>query len=115
MNSLEAHPVQGTDNGIFPFWSPDSRSLSFFADAKLKTIDLNGGSATVVCDAALGRGGSWGLGGIILFSAGPVSPILQVSVSGGTPTAVTRIDAPQHTSNRWPLFLPDGKHFLIWL
>jgi eukaryotic-like serine/threonine-protein kinase len=112
MNSLEAHPVQGTDSAIFPFWSPDGRSLGYFADAKVKTIDLNGGSATVVCDAALGRGGSWGPGGVILFSAGPVSPILQVSVSGGTPTAVTRIDAAQHTSHRWPFFLPDGKHFL---
>ncbi len=114
MNSLEAHPVQGSNDAIFPFWSPDGRSLAFFADGKLKTIDLNGGSATVVCDAALGRGGSWGPGGIILFSAGPVSPIFQVSVAGGTPTAVTRIDSAQHTSHRWPFFLPDGKHFLYF-
>jgi eukaryotic-like serine/threonine-protein kinase len=114
MNSTEAHPVQGTDNAIFPFWSPDSRSLGFFADAKVKTIDLNGGSAIAVCDAALGRGGSWGPGGIILFSAGPVSPILQVNVAGGTPTVVTKIDSAQHTSHRWPFFLPDGKHFLYF-
>ena len=114
MNSIEAHPVQGTDNAIFPFWSPDSRSLGFFADGKLKTVDLNAGSATVICDAALGRGGSWGRAGIILFSPGPVFPILQVSVSGGTPTAVTKIDAAQHSSHRWPFFLPDGKHFLYF-
>ena len=114
MNSIEAHPVQGTDNAIFPFWSPDSRSLGFFADAKVKTINLDGGSATALCDAALGRGGSWGPSGIILFSAGPVSPILQVSVSGGNPTAVTKIDLTLHSSHRWPYFLPDGKHFLYF-
>jgi eukaryotic-like serine/threonine-protein kinase len=114
MNSLEAHPVQGTDGAIFPFWSPDSRSLGFFADAKVKTIDLNGGSAAVVCDALLGRGGSWGAGGIILFSGGPVSSISQVSVAGGTPTDVTKIDTAQHSSHRWPFFLPDGKHFLYF-
>jgi eukaryotic-like serine/threonine-protein kinase len=112
MNSLDAHPVQGTDNAIFPFWSPDSRSLGFFADAKMKTIDLNTGSTAVVCDALLGRGGAWGPGGTILFSAGPVSPIVQVNVAGGTPTAATTIDATQHSSHRWPFFLPDGKHFL---
>jgi eukaryotic-like serine/threonine-protein kinase len=114
MNSLEAHPVQGTEGAIFPFWSPDSRSLGFFADGKVKTIDLNGGAATVVCDVLLGRGGSWGPGGIILFSAGPVSPIVQVNVAGGTPTAVTKIDTAQHSSHRWPFFLPDGKHFLYF-
>jgi eukaryotic-like serine/threonine-protein kinase len=112
MNSLEAHPVLGSDDAIFPFWSPDSRSLGFFADGKVKTIDVNGGSATAVCDAALGRGGAWGPGGIILFSAGPISPILQVSTAGGTPTEVTKIDPAQHSSHRWPFFLPDGKHFL---
>ena len=114
MNSLEAHPVQGSDGAIFPFWSPDSRSLGFFADGKVKTIDPTGGAATVVCDALLGRGGSWGPGGIILFSAGPISPIVEVSVAGGTPTAITKIDAAQHTSHRWPFFLPDGKHYLYF-
>ncbi len=112
MNSLEAHSLPGTDDAIFPFWSPDSRALGFFADAKVKTIELNGGSSTVVCDAPLGRGGAWGANGVIVFSAGPISPILQVNASGGTPTAVTRIDLAQHSSHRWPFFLPDGKHFL---
>ena len=112
MNSLEAHSLPGTEEAIFPFWSPDGRSLGFFADAKMKTIDLNGGTPTVVCDAPLGRGGAWGTGGVIVFSAGPNSPILEVSANGGTPTAITKIDGAQHSSHRWPFFLPDGKHFL---
>ena len=112
MNSLDARALPGTEDAIFPFWSPDSRSVGFFADAKVKTVDLNGGTPTVVCEAPLGRGGAWGPGGVILFSSGPNSPILQVTANGGTPTTVTEIDGTQHTSHRWPFFLPDGKHFL---
>lgn len=112
MNSLEAHALPGTDDAIFPFWSPDSRSVGFFADGKLKTVDLSGGSPLVVCDAQLGRGGAWGPGGVIVFSPGPTSPLMRVSASGGSPVVITKIDAAQHTSHRWPALLPDGKHFL---
>jgi serine/threonine protein kinase/Tol biopolymer transport system component len=112
MNSLEARALAGTDGAIFPFWSPDSRSVGFFADGKLKTVDLSGGSPVVVCDAQLGRGGAWGAGGEIVFSAGPTSPLVRVSATGGTPAPLTKIDATQHTSHRWPFLLPDRKHFL---
>src|ERR1039457_5555385 len=112
MNLLEAHVLPGTENAIFPFWSPDSRSLGFFADGKLKTIDLNGGSALVIADAPFGRGGAWGPGGVILFTPATPTALMRVSASGGTPVAATKLDAAQHTSHRWPFFLPDGKHFL---
>jgi Tol biopolymer transport system component len=111
-NALEARALPGTAGAIFPFWSPDSHSLGFFAEGKLKTIDLSGGSAQVVCDAVLGRGAAWGPEDVILFSAGPTSPLMRVSASGGTPIPMTTLDAAQHTSHRWPFFLPDGKHFL---
>jgi eukaryotic-like serine/threonine-protein kinase len=111
-NALEAHALPGTDGAIFPFWSPDSRSLGFFAESKLKTIDLDVGSVQVVCDVPLGRGGAWGPGGVILFSPAPSAPLMRVSASGGTPVAITKVDAALHTSHRWPFFLPDGKHFL---
>ncbi len=112
MSSVEAHTLPDTEDATFPFWSPDSRSLGFFADSKLKTIDLNGGSVQAACDAPLGRGGAWGAGGVILFSPQPSAPILRVSASGGTPVPVTKVDLAQFTSHRWPFFLPDGKHFL---
>src|SRR5580693_4189591 len=112
MNLLEARILPSTEGAIFPFWSPDGRSLGFFAGSKLKTIDLNGGSAQVICDASLGRGGAWGPGGVILFSPSPSDPLMRVSINGGTPVPITKIDTALHTSHRWPFFLPDGKHFL---
>jgi eukaryotic-like serine/threonine-protein kinase len=111
-NGLEAHALPGTDGAIFPFWSPDSHSLGFFAESKLKTIDLDGGSAQVVCDVPLGRGGAWGPGGVILFSPAPSAALMRVNASGGTPSAITKVDTDLHTSHRWPFFLPDGKHFI---
>ncbi|HUO26310.1 MAG TPA: protein kinase [Candidatus Aquilonibacter sp.] len=112
MNSLEAQSLPGTENAIFPFWSPDGRSLGFFADNKLKTIDLGGGSPQIVADAPFGRGGAWGADGVIVFSPSTQAPLMQVNASGGTPVPVTKLDAKLHTSHRWPFFLPDGKHFL---
>jgi eukaryotic-like serine/threonine-protein kinase len=112
MDKLEAHPLPGTDNATFPFWSPDGRSLAFFADGKLKSIDLNGGSPLLICDAAQGRGGTWGPGGVILLTTDTQAPIVRVNASGGTPVPVTTLDQTKHTSHRWPFFLPDGKHFL---
>ncbi len=112
MNAAEPHLLAGTEGATFPFWSPDNRSIGFFAGGKLKTIDLNGGSALAICDAPFGRGGAWGLDGTILFAPEAQAPILRVSASGGTPVPVTKIDVPGTASHRWPFFLPDGKHFL---
>ncbi len=111
LNSLEPHPIEGTDGATFPFWSPDSRSLAFFVIGKLKRVDLNGGVPTDVVDAQQGRGGAWGSGGVIVFSPQPSAPLMKVSASGGTAEPLTKLDA-QYDSHRWPAFLPDGKHFL---
>jgi eukaryotic-like serine/threonine-protein kinase len=112
MGQLEVHALPGTENATFPFWSPDTRSLAFFADGKLKSIDLNGVSPLVICDAPQGRGGTWGPGGVILFTGDTQAPISRVSANSGVPSAVTKVDRSLHTSHRWPFFLPDGEHFL---
>src|SRR5260221_393470 len=112
MNALDAHMIPGTDSAIFPVWSPDSRSLGFFADGKVKTIDLNGGSPLVVRDAPFGRGGSWGAGGVIMYTPATQTSLMRVSATGGTPVPITKVDPSQHTSHRWPFFLPDGQHFI---
>ena len=112
MDKLEAQMLAGTEGATFPFWSPDSRFLGFFADGKLKTIDLSGGAPLVLCDALFGRGGAWGANGVIVFTPDTQKSLVRISTAGGTPTEVTKLDLAQHTSHRWPFFLPDGKHFI---
>src|SRR5512146_377929 len=114
MNAGDARMLPDTSDAIFPFWSPDSRALGFFADGKLRTIDLNATTAQTLCDAQLGRGGAWGPGGVIVFSASPIAALYKVSVNGGTPTLLVPMDSERYSSYRWPFFLPDGKHFLYF-
>ncbi len=105
-------PVPGTNAAAFPFWSPDSHSIGFFAQAKLKTMDINGGAPVTVCDAQSARGASWGSDNVIVFAPSIQMPLSKVPASGGTPVPVTTLDLQQHTTHRWPFFLPDGKHFI---
>ena len=106
--------VPGTEDASHPFWSPDGRSLAFFARAKLRKVDVTAGtSAQEICDAAIGRGGAWGPGGDIVFTPDTFQGLMRVPASGGTPVEVTQRDLKNlEQSHRWPAFLPDGKHFL---
>jgi eukaryotic-like serine/threonine-protein kinase len=111
---LEATPVHGTDDAYFPFWSPDGTAVAFFMQGKLWRTDLNGGSPAPICDAPEARGGSWGSGNVIVFAPSFGGPLVQVSAAGGKPKAVTGVSVVSSTiSDRWPSFLPDGKHFLF--
>lgn len=111
--TLTATPIQGTERGIFPFWSPDSRSIGFFADGKLKTVQIAGGPPIVLADAPTGNGGSWSRDNVILFAPGTARPGLwHVSSAGGVPTLATTLDKTAgEDGHRWPHFLPDGRHF----
>jgi Tol biopolymer transport system component len=114
LDTLEARALPGTDGAEAPFFSPDGRSVGFFADKKLKRIDLAGGPARELADAPAHRGGSWGSQNVIVFAPEGGSPIFRISASGGTAAPVTTLDAAtQETSHRWPRFLPDGKRFLF--
>ena len=107
--SADARLIEGTEGAAFPFWSPDSRFIAFFAGGKLKRVAIAGGPPTVVADAADGGGGSWSRDNVIVF--GTVrSGVFRVPSAGGVPTAVTTL-ADGETAHRWPHFLPDGRHF----
>jgi len=115
LDSLTARPLQGTQEGSYPFWSPDSRFLGFFALGKLKKVEASGGPVEPLCDAEDGRGGTWSNSGVIIFTPSPGAPLYRVEDSGGTPAAVTKLDQSRaETSHRWPYFLPDGRHFLYF-
>jgi serine/threonine protein kinase len=115
LDSLTARSLPGTENAEYPFWSPDSRFVGFFADGKVKRIEVAGGPPLSICDATDPRGGTWSRDGVILFEPHFREPIFRVSATGGKPSAVTRLDdSRKETTQRWPHFLPDGKHFLYF-
>jgi hypothetical protein len=111
LDSLDSFSIRGSSGATFPFWSPDGRSLGFFAQGKLKVVEASASASPVaLADVEESRGGAWGADGTILFSRGYHAPILRVPVSGGSPTPVTEVHGRE--LHRWPAFLPDGRHFL---
>jgi Tol biopolymer transport system component len=115
LNSSTARELLGTEGGAWPFWSPDNRSLGFFAAGKLKRIDVAGGSPMAICEVGSGRGGTWNADGTILFNSVNDGPLLRVSASGGTPVPITTLDSARHeNSHRWPYFLPGGRRFFYF-
>src|SRR5262249_33212087 len=113
LDSVAAEPLPGTDGATYPFWSPDGGSVAFFADSKLKRIDIVGGAPQVLADASAGRGGAWGWEGTIVFAPSRTGPLLKVSATRGEPVAATRLETGQ-VSHRFPQFLPDGRHFIYF-
>ena len=113
LDSMTSRRVDGGENAVLPFWSPDSRRIGFFTQTKLMTVAVSGGRAEVVTEAPNGRGASWSTSNVIVYAADSSGPIFRVAASGGTPTPVTALDsAKKEFSHRFPAFLPDGKHFL---
>ncbi len=114
LDSSSAQPLPGTERGSRPFWSPDNRSIGFFADTKLKRIDIDGSSSRVlVSNCAVPIGGTWNSEGTILYADNPGGPIFRTSAEGATPATVTQVQAPQQRGHYSPRFLPDGRHFLF--
>ncbi len=93
LSALTAQPLAGTEGATRPFWSPDSRFLGFFAEGKLKKVEVSGGPPQKVCDALTGADGSWSTGGVILFDGTGTDPIHRVSAAGGAPVAVIKPEA----------------------
>jgi len=111
LNKLAPVQLTPTSGARGMFWSPDGRSLGFFANGKLKTIELASSRLEVICDAPQAYGGSWS-GDTILLSPGDRSPIYKVSAQGGAPVQLTTLAAGKEQAHRWPRFLPDGRHFV---
>ena len=114
LDQLQATMLSGTEDAANPFFSPDSEWLGFFANAKLKKIAVQGGSAVNLCDAPDARGGAWSEDGTIVFSPGLRTALLKVSAAGGTPQPLTTLDQQANeVTERWPQFLPGGNAVLF--
>jgi eukaryotic-like serine/threonine-protein kinase len=116
LSSAQAHPIPGTEGAGFAFWSPDGRSIGYFAEKKMMRIDVSGGTATTICtDVEGARGGTWGRDGTIVFSGGRNEGLSRVLATGGHPESPTAPDSKRgDTSHRWPYFLPDGRHLVYF-
>jgi Tol biopolymer transport system component len=112
--ATSSQPLAGTEGAANPFWSPDSRSVGFFAAGKLKRLDIGGGLPQTLASAGAGRGGAWSPDGVILFVPTAVSPIFRVSAGGGDAVAVTKVDASRQITHRFPQFMPGGRQFLFY-
>ena len=103
----------GTEYASLPFWAPDGRSIGFFADGRIKRIDLQSGLVQPISTAAVPAGAAWNSDGVILHPLVPDSPLFRTSVSGSPLVPATQL-APGQTGHRGPAFLPDGRHFLFY-
>jgi eukaryotic-like serine/threonine-protein kinase len=113
LDYVNAQPLSGTEEAAYPFWSPDSRFIGFFAGGMLKKIEASGGPVRTLCTASVPRGGTWNRDGVIVFEPTPNDPLYRVSAEGGEAIPLTKLDpARQEASHRWPYFMPDGRHLL---
>ena len=107
-------PLPGTEGANSPFFSPDSQWIGFFAGGMMKKVGVKGGLPIEICEAAVGRGGSWSSDGTIVFARNMSSGLFRVSASGGTPEAVTSLNAAAgERTHRWPQVLPGGDAVLF--
>ena len=113
LDSLSARPLGGTSNARLPFWSRDGRAIAFFADGKLKRMDLESGTTRALTTAVNGFGGTWNRDDVILVAPLATGPIERLPATGGEPIKVTHVE-PQQQGHRSPYFLPDGRHFLYY-
>jgi Tol biopolymer transport system component len=112
LDRLEGRVLPEADGAYYPFWSPDSRWIGFFAGEQLKKIAVTGGVAQTLCQARSGKGGTWNRDGVILFAATSTErTIHRVPALGGSPSPVTKLTGDDD-SHYWPRFLPGGQAFL---
>ena len=115
LDTTTAHPLAGTEGATYPFWSPDNKALGFFADGKLKRIDISGGPPQTLATAPGGRGGTWNGDGTIVFAPTASGSLSTVQARGGNTSALTHVDPPHQVAHRFPQFLPDGQTFLFFV
>ncbi len=107
VGSTAGRTLPNTQNGSFPFWSPDGTSIGFFAESKLKRFDLTSEAVGIVADAPNPRGGLWQSDGNILFAPNAVGPLSRVPAAGGT-------HGRRHASRAWAERPPRAVHAARW-
>jgi hypothetical protein len=115
LDTGHARPFPGTEDAAFPFWAPDSRSIAFFGDSKLQRMDTETGQIETLTRVIWPAGGTWGSDGTILFAYHGGQVIRRLDATGGPVRAATRLISPPQLEHIHPKFLPDGRHFLLYV
>ena len=113
VGTSKATELAGTEGASYPFLSPDGAYVAFFANAKLQKLAVTGGSPQTLARAPYARGGSWGSKNVILYAPDVGGPLWRVNADGSSAKPQTDKLVPPGASHRWPMFLPDGEHFLL--
>jgi Tol biopolymer transport system component len=118
LDQLEARQLPGTFDARYPFWAPDGRRIGFFAERKLKWVDLLGGAPleiTTTPSVQDVRGAAWAADDTILFAPTFLGPLQRVAAAGGDVAPATHIGSQDDLgTHRFPSFLPDGRRFLFY-
>lgn len=115
VGSGTATALPGTEGASYPFWSPDHAYVAFFANGKLQKIALAGGTSQVLAKVTSARGGSWSKKNVIVYAPMASGILWKINADGsGAAPLTANISGPGEQSHRWPVFLPDGEHFLFW-
>jgi len=115
IGSPNATLLAGTEGASYPFWSPDAAYVASFANGKLQKLAASGGSPQTLASVTTARGGSWGKRNVVIYAPAAASVLWRVNADGSAAAPLTaNIVGKQENSHRWPVFLPDGDHFLFW-
>src|SRR5262249_5134210 len=110
----DARSIEKTSNATFPFWSPDSRTVGFFAGGRtLNTVDVGGGPVQTLGrmpPGATGGAASVGPDGRTIV-VGSNRGLFTIPADGGEMTPLTTVSGDE-TSQQFPAFLPDGRHVI---
>jgi eukaryotic-like serine/threonine-protein kinase len=109
MDGLTWQRLSGTEGARDPFWSPDSREIGFLTEGKVLRVAVSGGDVQTIASSPALLDGTWSRDGVVLFVSG--RGLYRVPASGGPPTPVLS-DLTSGRVVRWPLFLPDSRHFV---
>ncbi len=110
-DKLEAREFPGTDGATSPFWSRDGKCIGFLSQTNISKVPLTGGTPENLAEVKGPRGGTWNQYGDIVYAPFSEGVLYRVSENGGDPVAITTLDSTE-IGHRFPMFLPDGKHFL---
>jgi serine/threonine protein kinase len=108
LNANDATAIPGTEGAAAPCWSPDSRSLGFFAGGKLKTVELNGANQQTLTDTSWVGVAAWAPDGTTLFRPATGSPLFRIPAAGGQAAPIHALGANDYSESD-PAMLPRRK------